>query len=88
MSEKKKEKSFSGLVKDAGRREFLKKGAALGALAAAGAAVLPGCGSSSDDSDKKCENANKIVWDKVYDVVAVGGGTGITAALAAADSGA
>jgi 3-oxosteroid 1-dehydrogenase len=69
------------------RRTFL-KGAALGALATVGAQVLSGCeetGSGAPDTGATCTPTWQ--FDRVADVVVIGSGTGLTAALAAAVAG-
>lgn len=65
------------------RRGFL-AGAAVG-LAAIGARTLTGC---DDGGGAPCEEAaSPWTWDREVDVVVVGSGTGLTAALAAAVAG-
>ncbi|HJK93368.1 MAG TPA: FAD-dependent oxidoreductase [Polyangiaceae bacterium LLY-WYZ-15_(1-7)] len=77
MSSEKKDE-----MKSVGRRGFLRGASALGAGAAIGSALLPGC----DDSSTP---ASQVEWDEAWDVVIVGGGgAGLVAALSAIEHGA
>ena len=71
------------------RRRFL-KGAAVGALAAAGTRILSGCdqGGTCDPADNGAGEVVQETFDREVDVVVIGSGTGLVAALAAAVSGA
>lgn len=71
------------------RRRFL-KGAALGALATVGTAALAGCEDTGacDVPDASGPGASPWQFDREADLVVIGSGTGLTAALSAAVAGA
>lgn len=69
-------------MKNISRRNFLKGGVAMGALAAMGGATIA-------SAEEAYTYADTIKWDAQYDVVALGMGfAGMTAAMYAADAGA
>jgi hypothetical protein len=72
------------------RRSFLSgAGLAVGALALAGATTLAGCAEGEETSDKPDESSNTAYpWEKQVDVIVIGAGTSLLAALEARKAGA
>ena len=68
------------------RRDFLKKAALGTAAAVAGAGLLTGCNSSTTTGAPK--DSDSITWDKETDVLVVGSGCGLAAAIEAKTQGA
>ena len=64
------------------RRQFIKDAALAAGAAAVGGFLLTGC------SDGTTDNGEEITWDKVTDVIVVGTGCGLAAAIEAKTAGA
>ena len=69
-------------MKEYSRRDFI-KGAAAGAVGLAGLSLIGGCSTAPASSPQDKE----LIWDQETDVIVVGTGTVITAAIAACEMG-
>ena len=69
-------------MKEYSRREFI-KGAAAGAAGLAGLSLISGCGTTPAAAPQNQE----LSWDQETDIIVVGTGTVITAAIAACEMG-